>query len=690
MANKKEDEKNEKIIRGLLKLPENRRCINCNSLGPQYVCTSFWTFVCTTCSGIHREFTHRVKSVSMAKFTSQEVSSLQGGGNQKAKEFFLKEWDAQRSLPDSSNVERLRDFIKHVYVDRRFSGDKGSERPPRGKMGDREDSYQGGSQSPPYDDAYDRRQSDRSGSDGRSPGYDQQRQQYNNYKSPGRPEVVNDWRREDRFRDGKKFDDHKVPDRESKVGGSPERPKDPDSSSPPVARAGREILVKNLPPPRIEPPKPIASHADGLAQAQRTTSSSSLEPTTGKQMDVKLESSASLIDFNADPEPLAAVHVQAQPATQGIPQPSHSTTDNNWASFDIVPDVNVSQPPVSMNSLDILSQLSVPASAPSHISGRVAPSSGPSVLPIVSASNPVTLGDTPMVQFTHGVVSAMPSNAASAIVPGPNSMLAPNSGISYSMQPQQPSLFPVSGVHSTHHSTVPVSGAHSQTWNISAAPRPQGFFTSVPSQASFSNQPDMTVGALSENPSLETKSSARKELPADFFTAMYSPLPAHHPMWQGGSPYGYAYRMPYNPVMIPLQPQPVPSYPPAAKSVNPFDVNESSPAQVPRFPSLTPLQGALPNIPPSSMLLHASAAVTPSAAWTPAQSSSFTQAVPHQTLTYASALPSGAYMGQQMTGTMPPLRPQGLNYANQPLPGSSSSPYGPTNPSISARRNPFG
>lgn len=32
----------------------------------------------TNCS---REFTHRVKSVSMAKFTSQEVSALQGGGN---------------------------------------------------------------------------------------------------------------------------------------------------------------------------------------------------------------------------------------------------------------------------------------------------------------------------------------------------------------------------------------------------------------------------------------------------------------------------------------------------------------------------------------------------------------------------------------------------------------------------------
>lgn len=31
-SGRKEEERNEKIIRGLLKLPPNRRCINCNSL----------------------------------------------------------------------------------------------------------------------------------------------------------------------------------------------------------------------------------------------------------------------------------------------------------------------------------------------------------------------------------------------------------------------------------------------------------------------------------------------------------------------------------------------------------------------------------------------------------------------------------------------------------------------------------
>ncbi|KAE8688134.1 hypothetical protein F3Y22_tig00111000pilonHSYRG00278 [Hibiscus syriacus] len=112
----KEDEKNERIIRGLLKQQENRRCINCNSLGPQYVCTNFWTFVCTNCSGIHREFTHRVKSVSMAKFTSQEVVALQEGGNQHAKEIYFKEWDPQRnSAPNSRFSLKYPIFILYLY-----------------------------------------------------------------------------------------------------------------------------------------------------------------------------------------------------------------------------------------------------------------------------------------------------------------------------------------------------------------------------------------------------------------------------------------------------------------------------------------------------------------------------------------------------------------------------------------------
>ncbi|XP_039059226.1 probable ADP-ribosylation factor GTPase-activating protein AGD14 isoform X2 [Hibiscus syriacus] len=166
MGSRKEEERNEKIIRGLMKLPPNRRCINCNSLGPQYVCTNFWTFICMTCSGIHREFTHRVKSVSMSKFTSQEVEALQSGGNQRARDIYLKDWDLQRQrLPDSSNADKIREFIKNVYVDRKYAGGKTHDKPPRDMQSQRnhEDemrrasSYHSYSQSPPYDNQYEDR-----------------------------------------------------------------------------------------------------------------------------------------------------------------------------------------------------------------------------------------------------------------------------------------------------------------------------------------------------------------------------------------------------------------------------------------------------------------------------------------------------------------------------------------------------
>ncbi|EYU35659.1 hypothetical protein MIMGU_mgv1a004826mg [Erythranthe guttata] len=165
-SSKREEERNEKIVKGLLKLPPNRRCINCNNLGPQYVCTNFWTFICITCSGIHREFTHRVKSVSMAKFTSQEVDSLQKGGNQRARELYLKAWDPQRNkLPDNSNVDKVREFIKNVYVDKKYSVENSSDKPPKDPQSlrtnedemRRASSYHSFSQSPPYDFQYEER-----------------------------------------------------------------------------------------------------------------------------------------------------------------------------------------------------------------------------------------------------------------------------------------------------------------------------------------------------------------------------------------------------------------------------------------------------------------------------------------------------------------------------------------------------
>jgi len=76
----------------------------------------------------------------------------------------LKDFDTQKMrLPDSSNIGNLREFIKAVYVERRYAGGRFSERPPRDNKQNqkaheeehrRASSYHSFSQSPPYDYQY--------------------------------------------------------------------------------------------------------------------------------------------------------------------------------------------------------------------------------------------------------------------------------------------------------------------------------------------------------------------------------------------------------------------------------------------------------------------------------------------------------------------------------------------------------
>ena len=70
---KSQSDKNTELLRKLSQTQGNKRCMDCQAIGPVYVVTDFGTFVCQTCSGIHREFGHRVKSISMATFKPEEI-----------------------------------------------------------------------------------------------------------------------------------------------------------------------------------------------------------------------------------------------------------------------------------------------------------------------------------------------------------------------------------------------------------------------------------------------------------------------------------------------------------------------------------------------------------------------------------------------------------------------------------------
>ncbi|KAL5767751.1 hypothetical protein ACOSP7_014346 [Xanthoceras sorbifolium] len=358
MGSRKVEERNEKIIRGLMKLPPNRRCINCNSLGPQYVCTNFWTFVCVTCSGIHREFTHRVKSVSMAKFTSQEVEALQNGGNQRAREIYLKDWDPQRQrLPDSSNVEKVRQFIRNVYVDRRYAGGKASEKPPKDmqSLGSHEDdarrasSYHSYSQSPPYDYQYeDRRYGKQAAVLTRKPGSD--RGLYAGkissfVYSPGRK---SEQMFEDRFANegsGSRISDYSV-----SSGGDHFRSgtESPNFNSPPI-QPSTDVLSSNA---------SFKKDLDGIPRPQRTTSSGSIASLESNSMSFKSYNSGGFVDAISEPERATGTHHNK------VSSSAQSSNTVNYGGLDLF-EAQVVQEPVSSSAPPIdLFQLPKASSAP--------------------------------------------------------------------------------------------------------------------------------------------------------------------------------------------------------------------------------------------------------------------------------------------------------------------------------------
>ncbi|XBH85230.1 hypothetical protein VPH35_073199 [Triticum aestivum] len=351
-SSRKEEERNERIVRGLLKLPPNRRCINCNAIGPQYVCTSFWTFICISCSGIHREFTHRVKSVSMSKFTVQEVEALQKGGNQRARELLLKDFDTQQMrVPDSSNIESLREFINAVYVERRYAGVSLSERPPRDiqiqrsheEEHRRASSYHSFSQSPPNDYQYEERRnrkqpamlsrkpsSDR-GHDGKMPGFS------------CRSHSLQERMSEDQFANesrGPRTSDCSGSSMRGTLGTAPKSPDffDDGCLSPPVQQNQSNMLSSN-----------------GITQSQRTASTGNIDSTSLKS------GNSSLADLFFDFE---NVHRTQQSNNSAAPSFVAFSAAVNGTKEDLYSQPNLQQQPITgYPSVDLFANMPHTASS---------------------------------------------------------------------------------------------------------------------------------------------------------------------------------------------------------------------------------------------------------------------------------------------------------------------------------------
>ncbi|KAK7014083.1 ArfGAP with FG repeats 1, partial [Halocaridina rubra] len=81
------------------------------------------SFVCTSCSGILRGLNppHRVKSISMASFTPEEIEQIKSKGNQYCQAVWLGLYDPKSSpFPDTKDEHKIRDFMISKYEKKRF------------------------------------------------------------------------------------------------------------------------------------------------------------------------------------------------------------------------------------------------------------------------------------------------------------------------------------------------------------------------------------------------------------------------------------------------------------------------------------------------------------------------------------------------------------------------------------------
>lgn len=126
-ARRKTAEGPDDVVRKLSRLPANKKCADCSAKLPQAVNLTHGTFVCLTCSGVHREFSHRVKGIGASSFLPEEAEFLSQHGNEKVNQKYLANYHpASERLkePDGSmsNVDGylLREWLRRKYIDRSF------------------------------------------------------------------------------------------------------------------------------------------------------------------------------------------------------------------------------------------------------------------------------------------------------------------------------------------------------------------------------------------------------------------------------------------------------------------------------------------------------------------------------------------------------------------------------------------
>ncbi|KAL9179299.1 hypothetical protein ACHAXT_008589 [Thalassiosira profunda] len=118
------------VVRKLQRVPSNKACADCTSKLTQCVNLTHGTFVCMACSGVHREFNHKIKGIGHSSFTAEEVAMLREptSGNEAVNAHYLARYsssDRMKQPQNNNDLQHLREWIRMKYTDKYWSEDRG-------------------------------------------------------------------------------------------------------------------------------------------------------------------------------------------------------------------------------------------------------------------------------------------------------------------------------------------------------------------------------------------------------------------------------------------------------------------------------------------------------------------------------------------------------------------------------------
>eukprot|EP01114_Cavostelium_apophysatum_P008876 TRINITY_DN2178_c1_g1_i1.p1 TRINITY_DN2178_c1_g1~~TRINITY_DN2178_c1_g1_i1.p1 ORF type:complete len:515 (+),score=112.31 TRINITY_DN2178_c1_g1_i1:158-1702(+) len=123
LTEKQLQDQHQKILNDLLQEPANKECADCGARGPRWASSKLGVFICIKCSGIHRHLgTHIsfVRSVSLDKWTPEQIKKMQEVGNARAKEIYEYNVPENYRRPNENDTYELEQWIRAKYERKEF------------------------------------------------------------------------------------------------------------------------------------------------------------------------------------------------------------------------------------------------------------------------------------------------------------------------------------------------------------------------------------------------------------------------------------------------------------------------------------------------------------------------------------------------------------------------------------------